>query len=97
MKNKLFIGGISFDSTESSLREAFEGFGTIEELAFIKDRDTGRPKGFAFITFENQQAAETAMREMDGKDLDGRNIAVKFAEDKKRDGGGSRDRGRGSW
>ena len=95
MNNKLFIGGISFNTTESKLNDAFATFGAIEDLVIIKDRDTGRSKGFGFITFATQQSAEEAIKEMDQKVLDDRTITVKAAQDKKRDGGG--DRGRGGW
>jgi cold-inducible RNA-binding protein len=86
--NKLFIGSLSWDTSDDGLRNAFERFGEITEAKVITDRDTGRSRGFGFVTFANDQDAETAMQEMNGADLDGRSIKVNLAEDKPRTGGG---------
>ena len=92
-QNKLYVGNFPYTVEESQLRELFEPFGPIEELALIMDRDTGRPKGFAFITFETQLAAETAL-ELDGKDLGGRPLKVNIAKEREKSargrGGGGR-------
>lgn len=92
-QNKLYVGNFPYSVDEAQLRELFEPFGQIDELALIMDRDTGRPKGFGFITFAAQQAAEQAL-ELDGKDLGGRPLKVNIAMDKPRDsrGGGGRSR-----
>ena len=71
-QNKLYVGNFPFSVDEAQLRDLFSPYGEITELALITDRETGRSKGFAFITFATQQAAEKAL-EMDGKDLGGRN------------------------
>jgi len=94
MSSKLFVGGLSWDTNDQSLAAAFEGFGTVVEAKVIADRDTGRSRGFGFVTFSAPAEAETAIAEMDGKDLDGRSIRVNHAEDKQRGGGrgGKRDR-----
>jgi cold-inducible RNA-binding protein len=88
MQNKLFIGNISFKMTEADIRELFTPFGEIEEIVIPTDRDTRRPRGFAFLTFESEQSAKEALA-MDGKEVSGRKIRVNIATGKKRTGGGS--------
>ncbi len=95
-QNKLYIGNFPFTVEENQLREIFSGYGEIEDLAMIKDRDTGRPKGFAFITFASQQSAEQAL-EQDGKDLGGRPLKVNMAQDKPARGGRGGGGGGGRW
>lgn len=97
-QNKLYVGNFPFTVEENQLRDIFQPYGDIEELALIKDRDTGRPKGFAFITFASQAAAEKAL-EQDGKDLDGRPLKVNMAQDKPARGGrgGGGGGGRARW
>ena len=86
-QNKLYVGNFPFSADEAQLRELFSAYGEISELAMITDRDTGRSKGFAFITFATQQAAEKAL-ELDGKDLGGRNMRVNIAQEREKKGGG---------
>ena len=86
-QNKLYVGNLPFSVDEAQLRGIFSQYGEISELALIMDRDTGRPKGFGFITFANQQAAEKAL-EQNGKDVGGRALRVNIATDKPRTGGG---------
>jgi RNA recognition motif-containing protein len=97
MSKKLFVGGLSWDTTDLSLRTAFEQFGGVTEAKVIMDRDTGRSRGFGFVTFADDGAAETAVAEMDGQDLDGRRIRVNEAHDRPNSrgggGGGGGDRG----
>lgn len=83
MGNKLFVGNLSWGISSQGLQEAFEPFGPITDAVVISDRDTGRSRGFGFVTFENDDDAESAMKEMDGKDLDGRAIRVNEAHEKK--------------
>jgi len=90
-QNKLYVGNLPYTVDDAQLRELFSQYGEIEDLALIMDRDTGRPKGFAFITFATQQAAEMALAQ-DGKDVGGRPLKVNMAADKKPTKGG---RGRG--
>ena len=85
-QNKLYVGNFPYTVTESELRDLFTPYGEIEELAMIMDRETGRPKGFAFITFATQQAAETAL-ELNGNQLGGRPLKVNIATEKSRSGG----------
>lgn len=95
MSGKLFVGGLSWGTKEESLRQAFEEFGELAEVKVVTDRDTGRSRGFGFVTYANPDDAEEAVRKMNGVELDGRTIRVDRAVDKKReDGGGSRG-GRG--
>ena len=88
MSSKLFVGGLSWDTNDQSLAAAFAPFGTVTEAKVISDRDTGRSRGFGFVTFDAPADAQRAMAEMDGTELDGRSIRVNQAEDKQRGGGG---------
>lgn len=95
MGKKLFIGGLSWNTNDDGLRQAFEKFGDVEEARIITDRETGRSRGFGFVTFSDGEDARKAISEMDGKELDGRTIKVNEAEEKPRDGGGRGGRGGG--
>ena len=88
MSKKLFVGGLSWNTTDQGLRESFQSYGDILDAKVITDRETGRSRGFGFVTFADGNAAETAMSEMDGKQLDGRSIKVSEAEERSRSGGG---------
>lgn len=95
MGNKLFIGGLSFDTNEPGLRVAFERFGEVIEAKIINDRDTGRSRGFGFVTFADGEGARKAIAEMNGATLDGRALKVNEAEERNFGGGdrgGGRDR-----
>jgi cold-inducible RNA-binding protein len=96
MSKKLFAGGLSWNTNDEGLRQAFEQFGEISEAKVITDRDTGRSRGFGFITFVNGEDADRAVAEMDGAELDGRTIRVNEAQAKKPGGGGG-GRGRGRY
>ena len=85
-QNKLYVGNLPFSVDEAQLRAVFAPYGEISELALIMDRDTGRPKGFGFVTFASQAAAEKAL-EQNGKDLGGRPLRVNVATEKPRTGG----------
>ncbi len=96
MSNKLFVGGLSWGTDTSGLRMAFEQFGTVTDATVITDRETGRSRGFGFVTYENAADAESAISEMDGTELDGRTINVNVARERtNRGGGGGRGGGRG--
>ncbi len=89
MSKKLFVGGLSWNTDNEGLRQAFQQFGDITEVRVITDRETGRSRGFGFVTFDQEDAASKAISEMDGQDLDGRTIKVNVAEEKPpRTGGG---------
>jgi uncharacterized membrane protein YgcG len=85
---KLFVGSLSWNTTDRDLADAFAKFGEITEAKVITDRDSGRSRGFGFVTFEDAAAADKAIAEMNGTQLDGREITVNEAQDKRRDGGG---------
>ncbi len=88
MSKKLFVGGLSWDTTDARLQAAFAPHGEITEAKVITDRDTGRSRGFGFVTFAAPEDAAKAIAALDGKELDGRAIKVNEAQDKPRDGGG---------
>jgi nucleolin len=87
MSNKLFVGGISYSTSEDSLRDAFSKFGNVTEVRIVTDRESGRSKGFGFVTFETDEEANNAASELDGAEIDGRNIKVESAT---AESGGSR-------
>jgi len=89
------VGGLAWATTDETLRNAFDRFGEIVEAVVITDRDTGRSRGFGFVTFAEGSAAEAAMSAMDGAELDGRNLKVNEAEERQRGGGGGGRGGRG--
>lgn len=97
-QNKLYVGNFPYSVTETELRSLFSAYGQINELAMIMDRETGRPKGFAFITFATQQSAEKAL-EMNGRDVGGRPLKVNVAMEREggRGGGGGRPGGGGGY
>ena len=89
MSRKLFVGGLAWKTSDEMLRGAFEKFGEIVEAKVIMDRETGRSRGFGFVTFADDAAANQAIAEMNGKQLDGRAIQVNQAEERApRSGGG---------
>lgn len=88
MSKKLFVGSLNWETNDDRLQAAFAPYGEITEAKVIMDRDTGRSRGFGFVTFANPQDAAKAISALDGKELDGRNIKVNEAQDKPRDGGG---------
>jgi cold-inducible RNA-binding protein len=96
-QNKLYVGNFPYSVDESQLREMFSAYGDIQDIALIKDRETGRSKGFAFITFASQQAAEKALG-LNGKEVDGRALKVNMAQEKESRGGrGGGGGGRSRW
>jgi len=97
MSNKLFVGGLSWDTTNDSLKAAFDSFGNVVEAVVINDRDTGRSRGFGFVTFDSPAEAESARDQMDGAAVDGRNIRVDIAQERSRGGGGGGGGGRGGF
>jgi len=95
MSKKLFVGGLSWDTTDSSLNQAFESFGEVTEAKVITDRESGRSRGFGFVTFVEASSATNAMAEMDGTTLDGRAIKVNEAQQRQGGGRGGRSGGGG--
>jgi len=93
MQNKLFVGGLSWNTDNAGLENAFASFGEIQEAKVITDRETGRSRGFGFVTFANAEDAEKALT-LDGTELDGRNVKVSIAQERERRGGGGGGDGR---
>lgn len=93
MSNKIFVGGLSWGTDDAGLREAFSAFGDVTDAVVIKDRDTGRSRGFGFVTFASQEEATSARDAMNGADLDGRTLNVDLARERSGGGGGGGDRG----
>jgi len=88
LSKKLYVGNLSFNSTEADLRDLFGRHGSVESVNVITDRETGRPRGFAFVEMSEGSAAQDAIRALDGTDFGGRTIKVNEAQDKNRGGGG---------
>lgn len=92
MQNQLFVGNLAFSTTKEELEAAFEKHGKVVEVKIPIDRDSGRVRGFAFVTFETQAEAEHALA-LDGTELNGRAIRVNVAQEKKAGTGGGRTGG----
>ena len=89
MSTKLFVGNLSFNTTENDLQDAFAAHGTVTETNLMMDRMTNRPRGFAFITMSSAEEAQKAIAAMNGKDMDGRALTVNVAKPREeRTGGG---------
>jgi RNA recognition motif-containing protein len=84
---KLYVGNLPFSTTEAELRSLFEKHGAVESVNVITDRETGRPRGFAFVEME-ASAAEAAMQALDGRELGGRTLRVNEANERRPQGGG---------
>jgi RNA recognition motif-containing protein len=79
---KLFVGGLPFATTDDELRDAFAAHGTVASATVVRDRETGRSKGFGFVEFENDDEGKAAQNAMNGSDLGGRTISVDEARPK---------------
>jgi RNA recognition motif-containing protein len=79
MSNKLFVGNLSFNTTENDLQDAFAAHGTVTEVNLMMDRATGRPRGFGFVTMSSAEEAQKAVDAMNGKSVDGRDLTVNIA------------------
>jgi RNA recognition motif-containing protein len=89
MSNKLFVGNLSFNTTENDLQDAFAAHGTVVEANLMTDRMTGRPRGFGFVTMSTPDEAQNAIAALNGKDMDGRSLTVNVAKPREeRTGGG---------
>jgi len=96
MGKRIYVGNLSYDTTEGALRTMFVEYGEVESVTVITDRDTGRPKGFAFVEMATEQAANAAISALNGKSVDDREIKVNEAkpqaERDRRPGGNRRPR-----
>ena len=102
MGRRLYVGNLSYNTTEIGLREAFSQVGTVADAKIVMDRDTGRPRGFGFVEMSSDQEAQQAIQELNGRELDGRAINVNEAQERSgggggRGGGGGGGGGRGRW
>ena len=99
MNTKLFVGNVSFNTTENDLQDAFAAHGVVTEANLMTDRTTGRPRGFAFVTMASPEEAQKAIEAMNGAQLDGRALTVNIARPREErpsgGGGGRRDFGGG--
>lgn len=94
MTKKVYVGNLSFNTTEDEVRELFGEYGNVESVAWITDRDTGRFRGFCFVEIDDAAAAK-AISGLDGKEVDGRNLKVNEARPREDRGGGGRRGGGG--
>jgi len=83
LSKKIYVGNLSFSSTEDDLRDLFGRHGAVDSVAVITDRETGRPRGFAFVEMSEASAASDAIRALDGTDFGGRTIKVNEAQDRR--------------
>jgi RNA recognition motif-containing protein len=95
MSKKLYVGNLPFSATEEELRELFGRHGSVDSVKVITDRETGRPRGFAFVEMSEPSAATDAIRGLDGSQLGGRALKVNEAQDKPRSSGGGMGGGGG--
>lgn len=79
---KLYVGNLSYSTTQDTLFNEFSALGQVEEVAVINDRDTGRPRGFAFVTMKNDDEARAAIESINGREIDGRTVTVNEARPK---------------
>jgi cold-inducible RNA-binding protein len=101
MSTKLFVGNLSYNTTENQLQDLFAAHGAVTEVDLIMDKFSGRPRGFAFVTMETKEAAEAAVQALNGKDVDGRALTVNEARPREdrppRSGGGGGGGGGGGY
>lgn len=95
MNNKLFVGNLSFNTTENDLQDAFAAHGTVLQANLMTDRATGRSRGFGFVTMSTDQEAEQAINALNGASIDGRNLTVNVARPREERSGGGGGGGRG--
>ena len=95
MNTRLYVGNLSFNTNAEGVRTAFQEFGTVSDVHLVTDRETGRSRGFAFVTMGTPEEAQKAIEGMDGHTVDGRPLRVNEAEQRQPRGGGGGDGGRG--
>lgn len=98
MAQKIFVGGLSFQTSEQGLSEFFSQVGSVLSASVVTDRDTGRSRGFGFVEMASDADAERAVNQLNGRDLDGRQLKVELARPKPAHGRNDRyERSRGGW
>jgi len=100
VSKNVYVGNMSFDTTEATLRQAFEAYGEVTSVNIVTDRYSGRPRGFAFVEMATDEAASAAIAALNGQDLDGRTLKVDEAKPRRSSGGGGggdRGGGRDRW
>jgi RNA recognition motif-containing protein len=93
MMKRLYVGNLSFHTTEDQLQQLFASYGQIDSIKGVTDRDTGQSRGFAFVEVADDAAAQKAIDELNGRDIDGRNLTVNEARPREERGGGGGGRG----
>lgn len=88
MATKLYVGNLSFDTTENDLQDLFSEAGTVNEASLVQDRMTGKSRGFAFVTMATEEEAQEAIRQFNGRELQGRKLTVNEARPREDFGGG---------
>ena len=91
---KLYVGNLSYSTTQDTLQTEFAAHGQVQEVAIITDRETGRPRGFAFVTMANEEEGRAAIETLNGYEIDGRTVTVNEARPKTDRGGGGGGGGR---
>jgi len=94
---KIYVGNLSFDSTESGIQDIFSQHGEVSDVSIITDRDTGRSRGFGFVEMKDDNAARQAIEELNGREVDGRTLTVNEARPRNDRGGGGGGGGRNRW
>ena len=97
MSKNLYVGNMSYDTTQDRLVELFEAHGQVSSVNVITDRDTGRPRGFAFVEMATDEGAQAAISALDGQEVDGRSLKVNPAKPRNSGGSGRSDRGNRRW
>jgi len=90
LSKKIYVGNLPFSTTDAELRRLFEQHGTVESVSVIMDRETGRPRGFAFVEMSDASSASAAISTLNGRELDGRALRVNEAQERAAGGGGGR-------
>jgi RNA recognition motif-containing protein len=96
MKN-IYVGNLNFNTSEDEIRSLFEGYGQVDNVSMIRDRDTGQPRGFAFVEMPNDNEADAAIQGLNGRELAGRNLNINEARPRAERSGGGGGGGRGGF
>ena len=96
MSTKLYVGNLSFNTSNQDLQELFGQAGTVESTNIIEDRDTGRSRGFGFVEMSSKEEGTAAIKQLNGKEIDGRSLVVNEAKPRENRSGGGNNRGGGN-